>query len=244
MSALLRSRPGSRWLRLGVLIALLCCAAGSLLLWDPADVLAAAAGPWRVPIVLAVYTLGTVAFVPRPALNTATGLLLGAVQGIPVAVAASTVGAAVAFGLGRSLGRDALRPMLRHRLFERLDRRITEQGFRTALLLRLIPGPPFQAVNYACAVSGVGYRPFVAATAIGVVPNTAAYVTAGASAGSPTSPAFLASAAVIALMSLFSVYSLWKARAAARTRKGVGAREGVGAVAVPATGAEAVNAGA
>ncbi|GAA4987518.1 TVP38/TMEM64 family protein [Kitasatospora paranensis] len=203
--------------RLALLLLLLVAAAGSLLFWSPTAVLAGAAGPWRLPVALAVYALGTVAFVPKPALNAAAGLLLGVTVGLPVALAGTVLGAAAAFALGRTLARDALRPLLRAKAAAAVDRRLTEQGFRSVLLLRLIPGVPFQAANYACALSGVRAAPFLGATALGVLPGTAAYVVAGASASSPTSPAFLVSSAVVVALAAASLVSLWRARAAVAT---------------------------
>lgn len=200
------------WPRLALLVVILAAAAGSLLLWDPASLLAAGgSGPWRLPAFLAVYALGTLAFVPKPALNAAAGLLLGVALGLPLAVLGTTLGALLAFVLGRVLGREALRPFLKAKAFTALDRRLTDQGFRSVLLLRLIPGVPFQAANYCAAFSGVRPAPFTAATALGVVPGTAAYVVAGANATSPGSPAFLLSSAVIALMGGLSLFSLWRA---------------------------------
>ncbi|MFD8478376.1 TVP38/TMEM64 family protein [Kitasatospora sp. NPDC059673] len=199
-------------LRLGLLVAVLAAAAASLLLWDPTAVLAAATGPWRMPIALAAYAFGTVAFLPRPALNAGMGLLFGSLWGVPLAVAGSAIGAIAAFALGRSLGREALRPLVRGKVLTEIDRRLSEQGFRSVLLVRLFPGAPFQAGNFACAFSGVRFWPYLAATVLGVVPTTAAYVIAGASASSPGSPAFLISASVIAAMCVFSAVSLWRAR--------------------------------
>ncbi|MFF3599472.1 TVP38/TMEM64 family protein [Kitasatospora indigofera] len=206
----------SPWTRLALLVVILGAAAGSLLLWDPAALLSggltsAVPGVWQAPAFLAVYALGTLAFVPRPALNAAAGLLFGIEQGLLLAVLGTTLGAAPAFGLGRWLGRDALRPLLRGRALTALDRRFTEQGFRSVLLLRLFPGLPFQAGNFAAAFSGVRFAPFLAATAIGVVPSTAAYVVAAASARTPGSAAFVVSAAAIALMVLISLVSVWRA---------------------------------
>ncbi|MEV8097648.1 VTT domain-containing protein [Kitasatospora sp. NPDC085879] len=203
------------WLRPVLLVLVLAAAAASLLLWSPVDALGGGHGPWRLPVALAVYTVGTLAFVPKPALNAATGLLLGVAVGLPLAVAGTTLGAAAAFWLGRALGRDALRPLLRARAAAAVDRRLTEQGFRSVLLLRLVPGVPFQPANYACALSGVRSAPYLAATALGVLPGTAASVVAGASAGSPTSPAFLISAGVIVLMTAASGVSLLRARRSA-----------------------------
>ncbi|MFJ6380876.1 TVP38/TMEM64 family protein [Kitasatospora sp. NPDC092039] len=213
--------PRSPWWRFALLVAVLAAAAGSLLLWSPTELLSGGLadrmpGYWFGPLFALVYAVGTLAFVPRPALNAVAGLLLGIQQGVLLSVLGTTVGAALAFGLGRGLGREALRPYLRGKVLGALDRRFTEQGFRSVLVLRLLPGMPFQAANYGAAFSGVRFLPFVLATAIGVVPTTAVYVTAAASAGRPGSAAFLLSAGVIALLVLGSVVGLWRT---ARTRR-------------------------
>ncbi|NEA51379.1 VTT domain-containing protein, partial [Streptomyces sp. SID10815] len=64
---------------------------------------------------------------------------------------------------------------------------------------RLFPGVPFWAANYCAAVSRMSWPAFLLATALGSVPNTAAYVVAGARAAAPTSPAFLIAMACIAV---------------------------------------------
>ncbi|MBD0675181.1 TVP38/TMEM64 family protein [Streptomyces sp. CBMA156] len=218
--------PRSPWWRFALLVAVLAATAGSLLLWSPTQLLSDGLADrmpvyWSGPLFALVYAVGTLAFVPRPALNAAAGLLLGIQQGVALAVLGTTLGAALAFALGRGLGRDALRPYLRGKVLGSLDRRFTEQGFRSVLVLRLLPGMPFQAANYGAAFSGVRFLPFVVATAVGVVPTTAVYVTAAASAGRPGSAAFLLSAGVIALLVLGSVVGLWRtARARGRTAAG------------------------
>ncbi|MER5867590.1 TVP38/TMEM64 family protein [Kitasatospora sp. NPDC002040] len=199
---------GSPWFRLGALLAVLGAAAGSLLLWSPTELLREGV---PAPVFLLVYALATLAFVPKPALNGAAGLVLGTALGVPVAVAATTLGALLAFWLGRALGRDAVRPLLRGKVASALDRRLSEQGFRSMLLVRVIPGVPFQAANYAAAFSGVRTLPYTAATALGVAPGTAAYVIAGANADDPGSPAFLISAALIVIMCLFTLVAGWRA---------------------------------
>ncbi|MFJ8623105.1 TVP38/TMEM64 family protein [Kitasatospora sp. NPDC093550] len=210
----------SRW-RPALLIVLLGAAAGSLLLWNPTQLLSGdlaerMPGYWLGPLFALVYAVGTVAFVPRPALNAAAGLLLGVQQGVAMAVLGTTLGAALAFGLGRGLGRDALRPYLRGRVLGALDRRFTEQGFRSVLVLRLLPGVPFQAINYGAAFSGTRFPHFVLATAVGSVPTTAVVVTAAATAGRPGSAGFLLSAGVLALLGLGSLAGLLRTARARR----------------------------
>ncbi|MFF2076014.1 TVP38/TMEM64 family protein [Kitasatospora sp. NPDC058162] len=211
----------SPWWRFGLLVVLLGACAGSLLLWSPTDLLSGGLaermpGYWFAPLFALVYAVGTLAFVPRPALNAVAGLLLGIQQGVLLAVLGTTLGAALAFGLGRGLGREALKPYLRGKVLGALDQRFTDQGFRSVLILRLLPGLPFQAGNYGAAFSGVRFLPFLLATAIGVVPTTAVYVVAAASADQPGSAAFLVSAGVIALLVVGSLVGLWRAAAARR----------------------------
>ncbi|WP_051722536.1 TVP38/TMEM64 family protein [Streptomyces albus] len=202
--------------RLAFLVTLLAAAASSLFVWSPRELLLQgfSSGPlsaWAAPAFVVVFALATLAFFPKPVLNAAAGVLFGVPQGLLLAVAGTTLGAALAFGLGRGLGRDALRPLLKKRVLAALDRRLTDQGFGSMLLLRLVPGMPFQAVNFAAAFSGMRLWPFTAATAAGVLPGTAAYVTAGASASSPTSPAFLVSTAVMIALTAVTLVSLRRA---------------------------------
>lgn len=211
------SASGSRYRSSPEIRCLLASAAGSLLLWSPRQLLtqgiaSADSAIWAAPAFIAVFALATLAFFPKPVLNAAAGVLFGIPEGLALAVAGTTLGAVLAFSLGRSLGRDALRPLLKKKVLAALDRRLTDQGFRSMLLLRIVPGIPFQAVNFAAAFSGMRLWPFTAATAVGVLPGTAAYVVAGASASSPTSPAFLISTAAMVAMTALTLISLRRAR--------------------------------
>ncbi len=164
-------------------------------------------------VVFAVaYGLCTVAFVPRPLLNLGAGALFGAQLGLGAALAGTVLGAGLAFGLGRILGQEALRPLLRGRWLKAADGQLSRHGFRSMLAVRLFPGVPFWAANYCAAVSRMGYVPFLLATALGSIPNTAAYVVAGARASAPTSPAFLIALACIAVPALVGVVVAWRKR--------------------------------
>lgn len=58
----------------------------------------------------------------------------------------------------------------------------------------------------------MGYVPFLVATGLGSVPNTAAYVVAGSQAGSPSSPAFLISTGFIVLSGVAAAVVAWRKR--------------------------------
>jgi uncharacterized membrane protein YdjX (TVP38/TMEM64 family) len=207
----------SPYARLSLLLALLAGAGAGVLVFEPQRLLARGWPPQLGGATAAVafavaYGLCTVAFVPRPLLNLAAGALFGSPLGLATALAGTVLGAGVAFGLGRLLGQDALRPLLRGRWLRAADGQLSRHGFRSMLLARLFPGVPFWAANYCAAVSRMGWWPFLLATAVGSVPNTAAYAVAGARASAPTSPAFLIATASIAVPALLGTVVAWRKR--------------------------------
>jgi uncharacterized membrane protein YdjX (TVP38/TMEM64 family) len=209
------------WARLGLLALLLAGAATSVLLYEPQKLLthglpAGLAGGAGVVLYAVAYGLCTMAFVPRPILNLAAGALFGASLGTVAAVAGTTAGAAISFGLGRLLGQDALRTLVRGRWLEAADGQLSRHGFRSMLMMRLLPGIPFSPSNYAASVSRMGWPGFLLGTTLGSVPNTAAYVVAGGTATSPTSPAFLISFAFVVLSAAFGAVMAWRKRAGLR----------------------------
>ncbi|AEN08638.1 MULTISPECIES: VTT domain-containing protein [unclassified Streptomyces] len=207
----------SPWSRLSLLVALLLAAASTMLLFEPQRLLASGwppqlTGSAAVMLFALAYGVCTVAFVPRPLLNLAAGALFGAQAGLAAAIAGTVLGAGVSFMLGRVLGQDALRTLLRGKWLRAADGLLSRHGFRSMLALRLFPGVPFAAANYCAATSRMGYPPFLLATGIGSIPNTAAYVVAGGSASSPTSPVFLAAMAFIVLSGAGGAVVAWRRR--------------------------------
>ncbi|MEU6312015.1 VTT domain-containing protein [Streptomyces sp. NPDC047014] len=205
------------WTRLALLAVLLAAAGACVLVYEPQRILSEGWPP-GLPVGMAVllfaaaYGVCSAAFVPRPLLNLAAGAVFGTGFGLVAAVGGTVLGAAVAFGLGRVMGQEALRPFLRGRWLEAADGQLSRHGFRSMLAVRLFPGVPFVVANYGAAVSRCGWVPFLLATAVGVVPNTTAYVIAGASASTPGSPAFLLSFGFIAVSVLGAGIVAWRKR--------------------------------
>ena len=213
----------SPWSRLALLVVLLACAATGLVVYEPQQLLAKGWPPQfsglpAAGIFALAYGLCTAALVPRTLLNLGAGALFGSQLGLGAALTGTVLGAAIAFALGRTLGQAALRPLLRGRWLIAADRQLSRHGFRSMIAVRLAPGLPFAVANYCAAVSRVRWTPFLAATALGSIPNTAAYVIAGSEASSPTSPAFLLSTGFIALTGLAALFLAWRARRRAARR--------------------------
>ena len=132
--------------------------------------------------VLAYITLYIVAValsVPGAAfLTVAGGFLFGLVTGAGAAVVGATIGATLIFLVARTaLGE----PLLRRAgpRASQLAQGFREDAFSYLLFLRLVPAFPFFLVNLVPAFAGVRLAPFVAATALGVIPASFVYAFAG-----------------------------------------------------------------
>ncbi|WP_327174474.1 TVP38/TMEM64 family protein [Streptomyces sp. NBC_01335] len=207
----------SPWSRLSLLVVVLAAAASSMLLFDPQRMLSSGwpsqlTGGTAVLLFGLAYGVCTVAFAPRPLLNLAAGALFGTQAGLAAALAGTVLGAGTSFLLGRVLGQDALRTLVRGRWLKAADGLLSRHGFRSMLALRLFPGVPFAAANYCAATSRMRYAPFLLATGLGSIPNTAAYVVAGSEAASPTSPAFLVATGFIVLSAVGGALVAWRKR--------------------------------
>ncbi|MFD6531729.1 TVP38/TMEM64 family protein [Streptomyces sp. NPDC060184] len=207
----------SPWSRFSLLVVVLAASASSMLLFDPQRMLSSGwpsqlTGGTAVLLFGLAYGVCTVAFAPRPLLNLAAGALFGTQAGLAAALAGTVLGAGISFLLGRVLGQDALRTLVRGRWLKAADGLLSRHGFRSMLALRLFPGVPFAAANYCAATSRMRYTPFLLATGLGSIPNTAAYVVAGSEAASPTSPAFLVATGFIVLSAVGGALVAWRKR--------------------------------
>lgn len=236
----------SPWARFGLLLVLLGTAATVVLVFEPQRLITEGwpsqlSGALSVLLFAGAYGTCTTAFVPRPFLNLAAGALFGSQLGLGAALAGTAVGAGISFGLGRLLGQDALRPLIKHSLLTRADRQMSEHGFRTMLIMRLLPGIPFAGSNFTAAVSRMRWPAFLTATVLGSVPNTGAYVIAGGNASTPTSPAFLVAFAFIALSGAGAVVLAWVKRRKLRAAKAAVAGRGVAPTPAASGTAEAAS---
>ncbi|HET9332168.1 MAG TPA: TVP38/TMEM64 family protein [Gemmatimonadota bacterium] len=142
-------------------------------------------GPWAGAILGLAWIPSAVLLVPGTILTLGTGFLLGLGRGLAVVSLGSTVGATAAFLVGRYLGRDWVRRRIgERRAFEGIDRAIEAEGLKVVLLLRLSPLVPFNALNYALALTGVRLRDYVLGSWVGMLPGTLLYVWLGAGARS------------------------------------------------------------
>jgi uncharacterized membrane protein YdjX (TVP38/TMEM64 family) len=128
---------------------------------------------------IGIYAAAVALSLPGAAFLTVSGgFLFGILTGAAAAVIGATLGATVVFLVARTA--------LGEPLLKRAGPRASQlaQGFRAdafsyLLFLRLVPAFPFFLVNLVPAFAGVRLLPFIAATALGVIPGALVYAFAG-----------------------------------------------------------------
>lgn len=169
-----------------------------------------------------------IAFPAAWILTVAYGLIFGLVPASILVVTSATIGACALYFVSGNL----LTDFFKERAGKRLN--IMAEGFRNnevsyMFFLRLTPVFPFLLVNALPAVLGVSFITFAWTTALGIIPGTVAYVSAGeglrsviveratacaanvAPCGTPLSPSdfitreILVASALLALVSLLPI---------------------------------------
>lgn len=134
-------------------------------------------------------------FVPLPVIAGAAGLAFGTAEGTAVGIVVVGASATVHLAIGRRLAGDHARALLGRRGESAADF-LSRRGFWAVLYVRLIPGLPFNTLNYAAGLSRLRARDMFAGTALGFAPRTFAYAALGGSISNLHSTAALVAVAV------------------------------------------------
>jgi len=171
-----------RWV-IGGLAVLVALGVGLFLLRDAAlpDVRGTvrAAGFWAPVVFVLLQALITVAPVPRTVFTVAAGVLFGSISGVLLAVAGTALAAATAYGLVRLVGGRLAERHAHHSAVTWVRARLDRRGLLAMVSLRLIPAVPFAPLNYALALAGARFAPYVLGTVLGVLPGTVSIVVLG-----------------------------------------------------------------
>ena len=169
---------------------------------------ATSVGPWFPLAFLAAHVVITVFPFPRSAFTLAAGLLFGPLLGVSLAVVASTISAVIALFLVRAAGWQLSR-LVKHSRIDVLDARLRKRGWPAILSMRMIPVVPFSVLNYAAGASAVRVVPYTLASAVGLLPGTAAVVILGDALTGNISPLqFLVSLCTACLGTAGMVYEI------------------------------------
>ncbi len=193
------------WWRVAVLVAVVAglVAAGkflplkeyllSLLAWTQS------LGFWGPVVVVLLYIVACVLFLPGSILTIGAGFLFKLALGTATVSIGATLGACAAFWVGRTVARGWVAKRIGgNAKFAAIDEAVGREGFKIVLLTRLSPVFPFNLLNYAFGLTRVRFRSYALASWIGMLPGTVVYVYIGSAArsladaavgGGPKSPA-------------------------------------------------------
>lgn len=167
-------------------------------------------GWWAPLFYIFLYTVRPLFLFPASLLSISGGITFGPWWGTFYDLIGASLGAYLAFGLSRFLGSASIQRCLGHRL-RQLNERAAEHGFRTILVLRLIPMLSFDAISYGAGVSKIRFRHFAPATTLGMIPGTFTFNFLGHSLHNIFSPTFfLAVGLVLLLVMLPGFFKLFK----------------------------------
>ncbi len=125
---------------------------------------------WVIPIILAIFILGSFIGVPQWALIAGMVVAFGWDKGATGAWASTLISASVNFWLARWIGVERVR-RFGGELVNRITGVIRKNGFVTSFAVRFVPTGPFVLVNMAAGVSGMKYLHFISGTALGIIPK-------------------------------------------------------------------------
>jgi uncharacterized membrane protein YdjX (TVP38/TMEM64 family) len=137
-------------------------------------------GAWGPTTFVLIYIAATLVMAPCAPLSLIAGLAWG-IWAFPLVIASALAGSSLAFQIGRRLARARLRRWTRtHPRSAAVIEAVSDQGWKIVLLLRLSPVVPFNMQNYLFGITNIRFLPYLAATAVGLLPGSALFISIGA----------------------------------------------------------------
>jgi phospholipase D1/2 len=127
-------------------------------------------GLWYAPIVfILAYAAGCIFAIPASLFIITAGVVWGWFLGGTYAMIGGVLGATLSFLVGRFVGEGMLERF--GSVGKLVAKQVDHAGFKSLLILRLIPLFPFAVINYGAGVARVQLTDFVLATACGLAPG-------------------------------------------------------------------------
>lgn len=158
-------------------------------------------GWWGPVVYVILYTIRPLLLFPAIILTLAGGLAFGPWWGTFYVVLGGLLGACLCFLIARVLGREKMIKYLgKFSQMQAFDEQAVEHGFRTILIMRVVPIFPYDPVSYLAGLSKIRFRDYAAATAIGMLPGAIAYNVLGYSLTNLFSPTFFMAIVLVMLV--------------------------------------------
>ena len=167
-------------------------------------VLLSGLGVWAPWVYMAMFAVLPAFFFPVAVLALAGGLVFGLWQGALYTFIGAVVNCTLMFWMARRFGREKIEELIEKRLDpqwrDRLAKLEGKEGFLLLIVLRLIPAVPYNLINYAFGLTGMGYPAYILASSLGIIPGTFAFINIGDKAMDVTSPGFWIAIGLLVLL--------------------------------------------
>lgn len=172
------------WLRFGLMVLIVGGIVASAIIEtrEPTWILARLEdfGPLLPPAFIVVHVIASLTFVPRSVMAFVAGALWGFWAACFWAQVGSTAGAVAGFLLARYVNAGSLVPEEMRRLGPLLQR-AEAGGWRSVMVVRLIPILPHALTNYALGLTRLSLRDYAVGSFLGLLPHSFAFVSLGLS---------------------------------------------------------------
>lgn len=143
--------------------------------WDDIRAAVLASGPWAPLVCILLYAAVTVLFLPTTLVGILVALLFGPWLGLPICLAGLALGMSCSFLLARYLFHDWIQRRIgTTQLYGKLTTHLEREGWKLVMFTRLLPINPFAMLNYTYGLTTISFWTFLAASTLGVIPNTLA----------------------------------------------------------------------
>lgn len=133
-------------------------------------------GWWGPVVYVVMYSIRPLLLFPAIVLTLAGGLAFGPWWGTFYVVVGGVMGACLCFFIARLLGSKKLQKYMgKYSQLQLFENQLEVNGFRTMLIMRLVPIFPYDPVSYLAGLSKIRFQDYVLATTIGMIPGAFAY---------------------------------------------------------------------
>ncbi|TBR19329.1 TVP38/TMEM64 family protein [bacterium] len=141
------------------------------------------AGVWGPVVYILLFIARALTLAPATPFVLAAGLAWGPWLGMFWAWVGINLSGMAAYGVAKAMGREWV---AEHETpwMAKLEAKLLARPFMTSLLLRLLL-LPFDTVNYACGLVDIPFLPYVAGTALGVLPGVVTFALFGGAWNDP-----------------------------------------------------------
>ncbi|MCC3143968.1 TVP38/TMEM64 family protein [Halanaerobium sp. Z-7514] len=133
-------------------------------------------------IYIAVFTIGTLFFLPAIPFAILGGLLFGFFWGLVWVLVATTTAVSLAFLAGRYAIHDLAEDIFKHKdYYQKIQTGFNDYGWKVILITRFLPMFPFIPQSYIYGLINIKFRTYIIFSFIGKIPASIAYVYIGSS---------------------------------------------------------------